>query len=168
MLSMAHIALPAIGVNVTSLCPCGSESEFIQCCQPVISGVRPAATPEALMRSRYSAYVTQNADYLIASWHPDCEANAFSDALKEGFASTHWLGLRVIATQAGKNADEGFVEFSALYQDGDNPQKVSIHERSRFLRLNERWYYIDGIKPQLGRNDLCHCGSGKKYKKCCG
>ncbi len=153
---------------MTSLCPCGSESEFEQCCQPAISGVRPAATPEALMRSRYSAYVTQNADYLIASWHPDCQADAFRDALKEGFASTLWLGLRVIATQAGKNADEGFVEFSAQYQDGGDPQAVSIHERSRFLRLNERWYYIDGIKPQLGRNDLCHCGSGKKYKKCCG
>lgn len=150
------------------LCPCGSESEFAQCCQPAISGVRPAATPEALMRSRYSAYVTQNADYLIASWHPDCGADAFRDALKEGFASTLWLGLHVIATQAGKNADEGYVEFSARYQDTGSPQAVIVHERSRFLRLNERWYYIDGIKPQLGRNDLCHCGSGKKYKKCCG
>ncbi len=153
---------------MTSLCPCGSESEFEHCCQPAILGVRPAATPEALMRSRYSAYVTQNADYLIASWHPDCGASAFRDALKEGFATTQWMGLHVIATQPGKNSDEGYVEFSARYQDSGDPQTVIIHERSRFLRLNERWYYIDGIKPQLGRNDLCLCGSGKKYKKCCG
>ncbi|CAM3554102.1 hypothetical protein BS639_07875 [Rouxiella silvae] len=152
---------------MTILCPCGSESEFEQCCQPAITGVRLAATPEVLMRSRYSAYVTKNADYLISSWHPDCHAADFRHALLEGFESTQWLGLQVIATAAGKNADEGFVEFSARYQDSDGSAVVLVHERSRFLRANERWYYIDGIKPQTGRNDPCPCGSGKKYKKCC-
>ncbi|WP_411751462.1 SEC-C metal-binding domain-containing protein, partial [Serratia sp. (in: enterobacteria)] len=44
----------------------------------------------------------------------------------------------------------------------------AMHERSRFLRLEQRWYYIDGTKPQPGRNAICPCGSGKKYKKCCG
>jgi len=152
---------------VNSLCPCGSESEFEQCCQPAITGVRPAATPEALMRSRYSAYVTENADYLIASWHPDCRVPELRAALLEGFASTHWLGLNVVATAKGKSADEGFVEFAARYQEEGNPDTVLIHERSRFLRVNKHWYYVDGIKPQVGRNDPCTCGSGKKYKKCC-
>lgn len=153
---------------MTTLCPCGSESEFEQCCQPAICGERPAATPEALMRSRYSAYVTQNADYLIASWHPDCRVPELRAALEEGFAVTEWLGLQIVATKAGKNADEGYVEFIARYQENGQDGIVTLHERSRFLRIAKHWYYIDGVKPQLGRNDPCFCGSGKKYKKCCG
>ena len=152
---------------MTNLCPCGSELDFEQCCQPAITGTRPAATPEALMRSRYSAYVTGNADYLIASWHADCNASEFRQALLAGFATTRWLGLQIITTQAGKDPSEGFVEFAARYRDQDNPEPVMIHERSRFLRIKEHWYYIDGVTPQVGRNDPCPCGSGKKYKKCC-
>jgi len=68
----------------------------------------------------------------------------------------------------GKNADEGYVEFAARFQEQGSEAVQLVHERSRFLRVNERWYYIDGVKPQSGRNDSCPCGSGKKYKKCCG
>ena len=119
------------------------------------------------MRSRYTAYVKQQADYLIATWHPVCKAEEWRNAIISGFNTTEWLGLTVIEESTGHDNDEGFVEFIARFTDGDSGDSA-IHERSRFLRLEQRWYYIDGVKPQPGRNAACPCGSGKKYKKCCG
>lgn len=151
---------------VTAVCPCQSGKPYAECCQPIIAGRQEAQTPEQLMRSRYTAFVTHNADYLITSWHPDCHMGAQRDAITAGFAGTEWLGLTIVATLEGKNADEGYVEFVARYHsEGCN---AALHERSRFLRLEKRWYYVDGSRPQVGRNDACPCGSGKKYKKCCG
>ncbi|MDN5681077.1 MAG: YchJ family protein [Ewingella sp.] len=149
-------------------CPCGSGEVFEKCCQPFLLNAQIAPTPSALMRSRYSAYAMQNADYLIATWHADCQPERWRESLEEGFKNTHWLGLNVIDAQPGKQADEGYVEFAARFKEPDKEEIHLVHERSRFLRVNERWYYIDGIKPQPGRNDSCPCGSGKKYKKCCG
>ncbi len=149
-------------------CPCGSGAAFEKCCQPFLLNARSAPTPSALMRSRYSAYVMKDADYLVETWHPDCQPTRWRTSLQEGFANTEWLGLNVIAQQEGKNSDEGYVEFAARFQEAGAEDTHLVHERSRFLRMNERWYYIDGVKPQTGRNDACPCGSGKKYKKCCG
>ena len=149
-------------------CPCCSTLLFEECCQPYICEIKVAPTPSALMRSRYTAYVLKNASYLIATWHPDCQPEKWRDSLQEGFANTHWQGLQVIDQQEGRDPAEGFVEFAARFTEPGSDAVHLIHERSRFLRLNERWYYIDGIKPQTGRNDACPCGSGKKYKKCCG
>jgi len=149
-------------------CPCGSGAAFEKCCQPFLINAHSAPTPSTLMRSRYSAYVMKNADYLIATWHPDCEPGRWRESLEEGFSNTQWLGLNVISQQEGRNDDEGFVEFAARYEEQATEGTHLVHERSRFLRVDERWYYIDGVRPQPGRNDLCPCGSGKKYKKCCG
>ena len=118
------------------------------------------------MRSRYSAYVKKNVDYLIATWHPDCHAEEWRDGIIQSFGNTTWLGLTVIAEMAEDH--EAFVEFIARFKDTNSPQVSAMHERSRFLRIKEHWYYIDGIRPSVGRNDTCPCGSGKKYKKCCG
>ena len=118
------------------------------------------------MRSRYSAYVKRDVDYLIATWHPNCNPEEWRSAIIGSFGNTEWLGLTVIAETAGNSPDEGFVEFIARSRDGGS--ESAMHERSRFLRLEQRWYYIDGTKPQPGRNAVCPCGSGKKYKKCCG
>lgn len=149
-------------------CLCHSGKSFAECCHPVLSGQREAQTPEQLMRSRYSAFVLHDIDYLLASWHPDCHMDQQRRSVEESFADTEWLGLRVIGTQPGKNADEGFVEFQARYRIPSTRQNAALHERSRFLRRGNRWYYVDGSRPQVGRNDPCPCGSGKKYKKCCG
>jgi SEC-C motif-containing protein len=119
------------------------------------------------MRSRYTAYVRQDADYLIATWHPDCRAESWRTAITNSFGNTQWLGLTLIEETAGASVDEGFVEFIARFTEGES-KPSAMHERSRFLRLEQRWYYIDGTKPQPGRNATCPCGSGKKYKKCCG
>lgn len=148
-------------------CPCGNGLEYSICCKPYLQGHQHACSPSILMRSRYTAYVRQNIDYLIATWHPDCEAEKWRSSITHSFNHTKWLGLTVVKETAGTSLDEGYVEFIARFTDS-GAKHSTIHEYSRFLRLEQRWYYIDGSKPQLGRNAICPCGSGKKYKKCCG
>ncbi|HID4046799.1 hypothetical protein B5M10_21560 [Pluralibacter gergoviae] len=148
------------------LCPCGNAVEYSLCCQRYLSGSQLAPTPSQLMRSRYTAFVKKDAAYLIATWHPQCRSQSLRQELEQGFAGTEWLGLTVFATDAGRNDSEGFVSFVARFRDGQ--KQGAIIERSRFIKENEQWYYIDGTRPAIGRNDACPCGSGKKFKKCCG
>ncbi|EKT56246.1 YchJ family protein [Providencia sneebia] len=148
-------------------CFCGNNLPFNECCKPYHDGNMIPETPEQLMRSRYSAYVTQNVDYLIATWHPDCHAEDWRKDILNSFKDTKWIALRIISSSYAKNEAQGYVEFSACFIDEKADHKRLIHERSRFLRQEKRWYYIDGITPKTGRNDPCPCGSGKKFKKCC-
>ncbi|WP_318386712.1 YchJ family protein [Enterobacter sp.] len=147
-------------------CPCGSAQEYSVCCQRYLSGEQVASEPSQLMRSRYCAFVLKQADYLIKTWHPSCEASAFRQDIENGFAQTEWLGLTIFDTASGSNDNEGYVSFVARFNEQGKPG--AIIERSRFLKENGQWYYIDGTRPQFGRNDPCPCGSGKKFKKCCG
>ncbi|HBV38670.1 MAG TPA: hypothetical protein DEF05_03015 [Erwinia sp.] len=147
-------------------CPCCSGLEYSLCCQPWLNGDGIPPTPQALMRSRYTAYAKNDADYLIATWHPDCDAARFRESLEESFAVTRWLSLHIVEAQVPGDNAEGYVTFFARFSE--NQRNGFIHERSRFLRLAQRWYYVDGIFPETGRNDRCPCGSGKKFKKCCG
>ncbi|EEQ15016.1 hypothetical protein yfred0001_1220 [Yersinia frederiksenii ATCC 33641] len=163
-----HGQIDYFGEILSEQCPCGSQLEYQKCCEPYILGEKIAAKPAILMRSRYSAYVRKNADYLINTWHPECNAQEWRDGITQSFTQTTWHGLTVIAESAGADDNEAFVEFMARFTDENNLQIITMHERSRFLRINEHWYYIDGIRPSVGRNDSCPCGSGKKYKKCCG
>ncbi|UXY13093.1 YchJ family protein [Kosakonia sp. ML.JS2a] len=147
-------------------CPCGSALEYSLCCQPYLSGAQHAPTPSHLMRSRYTAFVLRQAEYLIKTWHPSCGAEDFRQHIESGFAHTTWLGLTVFEHACGENDNEGYVSFVARFSEQGKPG--AIIERSRFLKENGQWYYIDGARPQFGRNDPCPCGSGKKFKKCCG
>jgi SEC-C motif-containing protein len=126
------------------------------------------------MRSRYSAHVKRLVDYVINTYHPSCQAEAQRAEITESIESD-WCGLEVVSTEQGSHADEGYVTFKAYFKQ-DN-QRFCLEERSRFVREENRWYYIDGEFPEsvdqtktvkVGRNDPCICGSGKKYKKCCG
>lgn len=118
-------------------CPCGRPREYAQCCGPYHAG---AAAPDAesLMRSRYSAYVRRDADYLRASWHPSTRpAELALDT------QTTWLGLtvqRVLAT----GADTAEVAFLARYRIGGG-SAVRMTEHSRFVREDGRWYYLDAL-----------------------
>ncbi|MCB9672679.1 MAG: YchJ family protein [Alphaproteobacteria bacterium] len=154
-------------------CPCGLGLTLESCCGPYLAG-RDAPTPEALMRSRYTAYVTGDIDYLERTHHPETlDTFDAEDAAAWSKAST-WLGLTVIDAPPPNN-DEGFVEFEARFSQHGS---VQVHrERSRFVREDGRWYFESGervqetirrAEPKVGRNDPCPCGSGKKYKKCCG
>ena len=91
------------------------------------------------MRSRYSAYVLGNADYLLATWHPDTRPTTLN--LTEE-PVPKWLGLQVKGHEV-LGADSAQVEFVARYKIGG--RAFRLHETSRFLRQDERWYYVDGI-----------------------
>ncbi len=144
-------------------CPCGSGQAFTHCCGPLLAGESAAASAEALMRSRYSAYVQGDTDYLMRSWHPRTRP-----AQLELEPDLHWDGLQVCRCEAGKvDDDEGRVEFIARYHSPS--RHGQLHEVSRFRRVEGHWVYLDGVPGQApGRNSPCPCGSGKKYKRCCG
>ncbi len=163
--------------NATQTCPCGSGHLYKQCCGLYIHGIEAAPTAEALMRSRYSAYVMHAIDYLGETLHPDNRKNWDRQATDTWARKTEWLQLEVRRIQAGGVADQqGRVEFVAFFKDQGVIKQH--HEWSSFHRLDGNWYYVGGVYPKpvacpdtgikAGRNDPCPCGSGKKYKKCCG
>ncbi len=139
------------------------------CCGPYVLGQANAPTAETLMRSRYTAFALGQVDYLIATHHPTQRHPNERQQLVKSIKNTTWLGLRVLQTQQGQAEDrQGQVEFIAYYQD---PKSGQIHERSRFVKQRERWFYVDGdqLPPVIPRrNDPCWCGSGKRYKGCHG
>nr|WP_067298744.1 YchJ family protein [Marinobacterium profundum] len=125
-------------------CPCQSGRLYRDCCEPAISGKKPASTAEKLMRSRYSAFALGLASYLIDTLAPERRQPGERGLLKRQFRSTRWTGLRIINVQAGGEQDStGTVEFEALYISAQEPGR--LHERSRFRRDGKgRWYYVDG------------------------
>lgn len=158
-------------------CPCTSGKDYQACCGPVISGHQAASTAEDLMRSRYTAFARGETDYLEQSLHPDYRADHDPKATKQWANSSEWINLEIVSTQQGEqNDDEGIVEFIATFRQKGITSKH--HEVGRFSRKNGTWYYTEGKMvtpgtlrnetPKIGRNDPCPCGSGKKYKKCCG
>ena len=152
-------------ISADSLCPCGTGLKLTDCCLPRITGTAPAMTAEALMRSRYSAYVLANVDYLAASWHASTRPEKLDVS-----GNIEWLGLDILACKAGLVADiKGTVEFIARYNQ--HGVAAAVRECSRFVKEQGTWFYVDGdlkTAAEPGRNAPCQCGSGKKYKKCCG
>ena len=158
-------------------CPCGSEIEYNECCKPFIHDNELVPTAEALMRSRYTAFTEAAVDYIESTTHPDQRAQFDSSGTKEWAEQSEWHQLQILNTSAGSAGDEtGEVEFIATYsQDGN---KTNHHERAHFRKLDGKWFFYDAemVRPQpvvretpkVGRNAPCPCGSGKKYKKCCG
>ena len=147
-------------------CPCGTQKEYATCCERFISGQQIANTPEELMRSRYTAYSTVNIAYIAQTMKGPASKNFNAQEAEIWAKKVHWQGLTVIRATAEKN--QGWVEFIAYYDEDGKPQQ--LHEISQFERVDGRWYYTQGTTGQIkiGRNELCHCGSQKKYKKCCG
>ena len=148
------------------LCYCGAAIPFSSCCQAFILGIAKAETCEQLMRSRYSAYCLGKVDYIFNTYHPS-KRNENSIELIQQFAqSCHFVSLTVL--DSGQSSTEGFVRFTVSYLQGNLLHQFSEH--SRFIN-EQGWLYLDGqlteVDPKkIGRNDLCPCGSGKKFKHC--
>jgi SEC-C motif-containing protein len=124
-------------------CPCGSGNAYDTCCGPFLGGRAVPATAEQLMRSRYTAYARQNANYLVATTHPSKRARNELKVIGKSFRGITWVALDIIATEKGSAQDsEGTVEFKAHCTAGR--EKSSIHERSSFVREGDRWFYFDG------------------------
>ncbi len=151
-------------ITLNPLCPCGSKTPFGNCCGPFLSGKALAPTAEALMRSRYTAYCKGNVDYLLATLHPSKRRRGDRLSLAQSIQSTHWVGLRVLATRQGQPQDPtGVVEFVARY---DRPVEGQLHERSRFLKEGDRWFYLDGdIAPSLRHRKNLGCGEGERWER---
>jgi SEC-C motif-containing protein len=118
------------------------------------------------MRSRYSAFVKQDIDYLLATLHVSQRRADDRQILQQTCQQTNWLGLQIIASHARDQYSE--VEFVAFYAAEPLGQ---LHERSRFICENGQWQYVDGdFLPdlKLPRNTPCICGSGLKFKHCHG
>ncbi len=116
-------------------CPCGQPKTYAECCG-IYHAETPAPTAEALMRSRYSAYVLALEAYLLATWHASTRPLEVSPDEK-----TRWLGLAIKRHEL-TGADRALVEFVARYKIGGRAQR--LHEISRFVREDGRWYYVDG------------------------
>lgn len=145
-------------------CPCGSEKSFADCCGLYISGKEKAPSPESLMRSRYSAYVMGDVDYIANTQTGKAAVGYDPNYAKEWAKQAKWLGLTIINSSTSE--DKGSVEFLALYDLAG--KKSNMHEVSEFRKLEGQWLYTDGKFVKTGRNDSCPCGSGQKFKKCCG
>ena len=161
-----------------SLCPCSSGVEFSDCCAPYLKGKKQPETAEALLRSRFTAHTFANIDYIQKTHHPAHRAEIDLASTKDWAENSEWLSLEIIKTERGDlQDDEGTVEFIAKFNDS-NGNLINHHEVSLFKKHQDNWYFVDAEapkveqirrnSPKIGRNDPCSCGSGKKYKKCCG
>lgn len=152
-------------------CPCGSNESYQTCCEPFINGNETPATPEQLMRSRYSAYAQGKVEYIGDTMYGRASKDFNLEAAREWANTVKWMKLEVI--NSGMDGDKGHVEFIAHFHEGGKAN--ALHELSEFAKKDGKWFYIDGRVPpverltrqEVGRNDPCPCGSGKKFKKCC-
>lgn len=117
-------------------CPCGSGAPLVACCGRFLEGKADAPDAERLMRSRYSAFVGERGDYLLATWHASRRPPAI-----DFDTGAKWLGLEVRRHQP-TGPDSAEVEFVARWRVGG--RAVRLHECSRFVREGGRWYYVDG------------------------
>ena len=169
-------------------CPCGSELEYDHCCGPYLGGDKLPPTAEALMRSRYTAYATGDMDYLARTLAPESRSAFDAAAAKARAAQVKWRGLNIHFVDRGGPGDaQGVVAFVATFEQGG--KTMEHHEVSQFRREGGAWLFVSGdtsnrpvgqqpqvstpqaarqSAPKVGRNDPCPCGSGKKYKMCCG
>lgn len=172
-------------------CPCGTGLTYENCCEVYIKGDKMPETAELLMRSRYTAFAKAEVKYLEKTLAPESRGDFDAASTRKWAEQATWKGLKIMSTSGGTASDKkGTVEFVATYSaDG---QGLDHHEVAQFRKADSgQWYFVDGDShthnegeghqhhhqkpqtvqresPKIGRNDPCTCGSGKKYKKCCG
>mgnify|MGYP001591386874 FL=1 len=172
-------------------CPCGSGEIFDKCCKKFLTSEALPATAEQLMRSRYTAFTKVDVEYLKKTLAPESRSDFDAAETKKWAQSAKWKSLKILSTQKGGVEDKkGMVEFIATYEmDGE---ALDHHETAQFRKSDSgQWLFVEGDShthkegeghqhhhekpqtiiresPKIGRNDPCVCGSGKKYKKCCG
>ena len=155
-------------------CPCGTGRPFGDCCAPLLAGA-PAAGPEALMRSRYSAFTLADIDYLDRTLAAESRDGFDRNETETWAREADWRGLEILAASTDTAGGRGTVEFVARYRF--RGKLFAHHELASFIHRDGHWIYADGVinpkapprvTAKVGRNDPCPCGSGRKYKVCCG
>jgi SEC-C motif-containing protein len=154
------------------LCLCGSQLAYSLCCQPFHENKQRPLTAEALMRSRFTAYAKLNKTYLLDTWIADKRPEEINFSKED----VEWTKLEIVDIKKGGAKDsKGIVEFKAYYMQED--EEYAMNEISRFKKVAGKWFYMDGLVKSIkkanlqtnqGKNAPCSCGSGKKFKRCCG
>ena len=149
------------------LCYCGSGQLLLQCCEIIQQQGGSLLSAEQLMRARYSAYVIGNLDFLRVSTLPMQQDRLDIQAMQRWSAETTWLGLQVLSHQLAAHSERhAWVSFEI--RACEQQQEYVCHERSAFVKDATSWRFIDPTVPiKAERNQLCVCGSGIKFKKCC-
>ncbi|OSY89534.1 Sec-C motif domain protein [Tenacibaculum holothuriorum] len=123
-------------------CPCNPSKKYSECCKPIHEDIQKAFTAEQLMRSRYSAFVLANVDYLQKSHHSTTRPSKKEKReILSWTKSVQWLKLEVLHTTKGTTSDtKGTVEFKAYFME--NGSIDIIHENSFFSKENGHWVYV--------------------------
>jgi SEC-C motif domain protein len=154
-------------------CSCGSGLDFSACCEPIITGKRKAATAEQLMCARFTAHVANANEFLHYSYLPSSKHPYVEES---DIAPLPWTRLVIHAHEPDVKPNVSNVEFTAFFK-ADNGAEGTLQEKSEFHRINGDWIFARTLRqgpapvksaPKVGRNDPCPCGSGKKFKQCCG
>lgn len=124
------------------LCKCGSNKSYKLCCEPIHQNIKLAKSPLDLMKSRYTAYVLADINYLMQSHHSSTRPTQEREEILQWTKSVNWLKLEILDSNIS-NQNEGFVTFKASYKE--NGLESTIFEKSRFVKENDHWTYIDGI-----------------------
>lgn len=168
------------------LCPCRvsptlafltAPVAYADCCQPYhdvldknddkVNNVK-AESAERLMRTRYSAFVLQKADYIVKTTLPVQQALLDIKSIESWARETNWAGLEIVSHTAKLGKRHAQVEFKAYYTKHDGEQ-AAHHELSSFVEVDGRWYFLDPtVEMAISQKQPCICGSGEKFKRCCG
>lgn len=180
----------------TQTCPCqinpssdqiSSLLMYQECCQPYHdalsnedmdeSGAAKAETAERLMRTRYSAFVLVKPDYIIKTTLPAQQALLDKKAIESWAKETDWAGLEIVQHTPKVSKRHAQVEFKACFNTTDNAstELQAHHELSTFVKIKNkatndaRWYFLDPtVAMTVTQKQPCICGSGEKFKRCCG
>ena len=161
--------------KIMEKCPCGTGIDYKECCALYIEGGLKPPSAETLMRARYSAYVQKEIDFVMETHDPKTRKEASRESSTEWANNAKWFGLKILKTGGGGEADKtGTVLFIAEYKL--KGKKYRHHEEGEFVKKWGTWYFSNSRmindpivnEAKIGRNEPCPCGSGKKYKKCCG
>jgi len=160
---------PQSDLYMASNCYCGSHESYELCCQPYLEQSRFPKRPEALMRSRYTALMLHKPEYLYRTNFPSTRYDGMLDEITSWSKEVQFIALNVLGEEYREGERVGSVRFTALFVKG--ARLYAHHEHSHFERMQETWFYKSG-EPSveeitMKRNDLCPCGSGQKWKKCC-
>jgi SEC-C motif-containing protein len=128
--------------------------------------------PKDLLKARYEAFVRGDVDFILESHHPETRSQVDRESIRKWSQESKWLGLEVEGLE--DHQDHAHIRFKVEYERDFS--KFTHAEIADFRKYEERWYYYDSEFPnpetnrrsqeKIGRNDPCHCGSGKKFKKC--
>jgi SEC-C motif-containing protein len=162
---------------IEPLAPTAHEPTLEERYGAYLRGDQTPETAAELMGARYAAYALHDVDFVLNSQHPEKREDADRKGTERWSREAEWLGFEVLRTeQGGADDSQGVVEFLARYRL--KGVTFSHRERAEFKKHEGRWYFWEGqqiagppvVRKQasIGRNDPCSCGSGKKYKKCCG